>query len=63
MGGGWNAWRLGGAAVLLLLIPVAAPLAPLAALGLVIVIVVTALLVAAESTLYVETRATIRYRH
>lgn len=61
VGGGWKKWRLGGAAVLLLLIPVAAPLAPLAALGL--VTVVTALLVAAESTLYAETRATIRSRH
>lgn len=39
----------------------AAPLAPLAALGL--VTVVTALLVATESTLYAETRATIRSRH
>jgi hypothetical protein len=46
--------------MLLLLIPVAAPLAPLAALAL--VAVVTGLLVAAESTLYAETRATVRAR-
>ncbi|MDQ1058335.1 low temperature requirement protein LtrA [Arthrobacter globiformis] len=58
VGGGWKKWRLGGSAVLLLLIPVAAPLAPLAAL--VLVAVVTGLLVAAESTLYAETRAAVR---
>ena len=52
---------LGGAAVLLLLIPVAAPLAPLAALALVTAVAV--LLVAAESTRYAEVRAAIRAHH
>lgn len=61
VGGGWKRWRLGGAAVLLLLIPVAAPLAPLAALALVTAVAV--LLVAAESTRYAEVRAAIRAHH
>ncbi|MDQ0634402.1 low temperature requirement protein LtrA [Arthrobacter pascens] len=60
IGGGWKKGRLGGSAVMLLFIPVAAPLAPLAAL--VLVAVVTGLLVAAESTLYAETRAAVRAR-
>jgi low temperature requirement protein LtrA len=61
VGGGWKKWRLSGAVVLLLLIPAAVPLAPLTALGL--VTAVTGLLVAVESTLYAETRSTIRSQH
>ncbi|MEG9246622.1 low temperature requirement protein A [Arthrobacter sp. Soc17.1.1.1] len=61
IGGYWKKWRLGGAAVLMLLIPVAAPLAPLAALALAAVI--AAVLVAVESLLYAETRASVREQH
>jgi low temperature requirement protein LtrA len=58
MGDSWRPWRLGAAAVLLLLIPVGAPLAPLAALGLTVFI--TTGLVFAESVFYARTRATVR---
>ncbi|MHA7278223.1 low temperature requirement protein A [Arthrobacter sp. MDT2-2] len=61
VGGGWKKWRLGGAVILLLLIPAASPLAPLAALAL--VTTVAGLLVAAESTLYAESRSSIRAQH
>ncbi|WP_247827743.1 low temperature requirement protein A [Arthrobacter antioxidans] len=58
MSGSWKKLRLVGAAVLLLLIPVAAPLAPLAALAL--ASVMTAVLVVAESMLDAEARVSIR---
>lgn len=61
MAGGWKRLRLVGTAVLLLLVPVAAPLAPLAALAL--AAAMAAALVAAESTLYGEARASIREQH
>ncbi|WP_104181069.1 low temperature requirement protein A [Arthrobacter sp. B0490] len=61
MAGYWKKLRLVGTAVLLLLVPVAAPLAPLAALAL--AAAMAAALVAAESTLYGEARASIREQH
>jgi low temperature requirement protein LtrA len=60
VGGGWKKWRLGGAGALLLLLPVAAQLAPLGALAL--AAGVTGVLVAAESSLYAETRDRVRAR-
>jgi low temperature requirement protein LtrA len=60
VGGGWKKWRLGGAGALLLLLPVAAHLAPLGALAL--AAGVTGVLVAAESSLYAETRNRVRAR-
>ena len=61
IGGGWKKWRLGGAAALLLLMPVGAQLAPLGALAL--AAGMAALLVAAESLLYAEARTSIREGH
>ncbi|MDQ0736818.1 low temperature requirement protein A [Arthrobacter agilis] len=58
MSGSWKKWRLGGAATLLLLLPVGAQLAPLGALA--VTAVVTGLLVGAESLLYPEARSRIR---
>ena len=55
IGGTWKYWRLGGAVLLLALIPVAALLPPLVALGL--VVLVTALVVVLESTLTTARRA------
>ncbi|MHA7145169.1 low temperature requirement protein A [Arthrobacter sp. TmT3-37] len=60
VGGGWKKWRLGGSAALLLLLPVAAQLAPLTALAL--AAGVAAVLVAVESSLYAETRHRVRAR-
>jgi low temperature requirement protein LtrA len=61
VGGEWKTWRLGAAALLLTLIPVAAQLAPLAALVLITVIVSS--LVALESLRYAQHRTTIRASH
>ncbi len=58
VGGTWKLWRLGTATLLLLLIPWAALLPPLAALGLVVLIVIA--LVVIETTKYAEKRAEIR---
>lgn len=57
----WKTWRLGAAALLLTLIPVAAHLAPLAALVLITVIV--SALVALESLRYAQHRTAIRTSH
>jgi low temperature requirement protein LtrA len=57
----WKTWRLGAAALLLALIPVAAHLAPLAALVLITVIV--SALVALESLRYAQHRTAIRTSH
>lgn len=56
--GEWNWWRLGGATALLALIPLAARLPALAALGLVAAVIV--LVVALESRHYAEQRAHVR---
>ncbi|WP_294568167.1 low temperature requirement protein A [uncultured Arthrobacter sp.] len=61
IGGGWKKWRLGGAAALLALIPVAAQIPPLAAL--VLVSIAAAVLVALESLLYQGTRLAVRSGH
>lgn len=58
VGGDWKKWRLGGAAFLLVLIPLAARIPPLAALAL--VCVVAAALVTIESLLYQDKRSAIR---
>ncbi len=55
VGGHWKVWRLGGAVLLLVLMPLAAVLAPLGAMAL--VFGVCGAVVAVESTLYAETRA------
>jgi low temperature requirement protein LtrA len=58
VGGTWKYWRLGAATLLLALIPLAALLPPLAALGLAVVVII--LLVALESVLFVRQRAELR---
>ncbi|MHA7190059.1 low temperature requirement protein A [Arthrobacter sp. MDT2-16] len=61
MGGGWKKWRLGGSAVLLLLMPVAAHLAPLGALAL--IAAAAAALVAIESLVDRADRRAVRSHH
>ena len=56
--GYWKVWRMGGAAVLVALVPVAAAVPALAALGL--VVLVTAAVVVVETRRYAEARAEIR---
>jgi low temperature requirement protein LtrA len=56
--GRWNYWRLGAATLLLLLLPWVALLPPLAALGLVVVVVLS--LVVIETTRYAEQRGKLR---
>jgi low temperature requirement protein LtrA len=55
VGGHWKAWRLGGAVLLLVLMPLAAVLAPLGAMAL--VFGVCFVVVAVETVLYAEKRA------
>ncbi len=57
-GGKWKTWRLGGAATLLALMPLAAVMSPLGAMGLVFGI--CCLVVVIETTLYGDVRAEIR---
>lgn len=61
VGGEWKMWRLGAATLLLVLIPVAVHIAPLAALALIVVVV--AALVAVESLRYATSRTAIRTSH
>jgi low temperature requirement protein LtrA len=56
--GRWNYWRLGAATLLLLLMPWVALLPPLVALGLVVVVVLS--LVVIETTRYAEQRGKLR---
>ena len=56
--GHWNYWRLGAATLLVLLMPWVALLPPLVALGLVVVVVLT--LVVIETTRYAEQRGKLR---
>lgn len=58
MSGRWNYWRLGAATLLLLLMPWVALLPPLVALGLVVVVVLS--LVVVETTRYAEQRGKLR---
>jgi O-antigen/teichoic acid export membrane protein len=60
-GGYWKPWRLGTGALLVALIPAAAGIAPLAALGMVFGLCL--LLVLVERTVYAEQRAEIRKSH
>lgn len=57
-GGKWKVWRLGGAAALLALMPLAAVMSPLGAMGLVFGI--CSLIVLIETTLYADFRAEFR---
>ncbi|HMH57658.1 MAG TPA: low temperature requirement protein A [Galbitalea sp.] len=60
VGGYWKVWRLAGATVLLALVPVCLVVPPLACLG--IVVVVTAIVVTAESILFSQQRAELHAR-
>jgi low temperature requirement protein LtrA len=58
VGNAWEVWRLGAALLLVALVPVAAVMAPLAAMG--VVFGICGALVALETLLYAEKRARVR---